>query len=175
MERNDLVKVDIFDNVLGSISKVDAHKNPILHRAFSVFLINDKEEILIQKRAEHKYHSAKLWANACCSHTRLGEDLIESAQSRLIEELGMTTKLKELFSFVYMHKFKDDLFEYEYDHVLLGRYNDEIKLNLDEASEAKWVSKNELANSLLNEPEKFSSWFIICAPKVIKLLNNSDV
>lgn len=166
MVRNNLVKVDIFDNQLETISKIDAHKAPILHRAFSVFLFNDKNEILIQKRALNKYHSGGLWANACCSHPQKDEDVIVSAQNRLIEELGITTDLKELFTFTYMHKFNNKLYEYELDHVLLGKYNGEIKLDPNEASECKWITIDELNNQLTTSPQIFASWFIICAPKI---------
>ena len=157
MIRNRLVKVDIFDNQLGEVSKADAHKSPILHRAFSVFLYNDNKEILIQKRADNKYHSGGLWANACCSHPQKDENIILSAKNRLIEELGISTDLKELFTFTYMHKFNDELFEYELDHVLLGKYNGEIKLNTEEASEYKWISIDELNKALVSSPQDFAS------------------
>lgn len=174
MERNDLVRVDIFDNELGTIEKMDAHLTPVLHRAFSVFLINEKGEMLIQKRAPHKYHSPNLWANACCSHPRMGENVIESAEARLVEELGFTTRVEELFTFIYLNKFNDNLYEYELDHVLLGRYDGEITLNEDEASEFKWISPDELSRDLVENPTKYSSWFLICAPRVIKHLKNNN-
>ena len=168
MERNDLVRVDIFDNELGPIEKMDAHITPVLHRAFSVFLINDKKEMLIQKRAAHKYHSPNIWANACCSHPRMGEDVIASAESRMIEELGFTTKVEELFKFNYMTKYNDNLYEYEVDHVLFGEYNGEVVLNPEEASEFKWVNVDELARDMIANPSIYSSWFVICAPRVIE-------
>lgn len=170
MERNDLVKVDIFDNELGVVTKAEAHAKPILHRAFSVFLINNNNQMLIQKRAPHKYHSPNLWANACCSHPRKGENVVESAENRLVEELGFTTKVEEIFKFVYLNKFNDNLFEYELDHVLIGNYNGDIVLNLEEASEFKWIDLKELSEDLVNNPQNYSSWFIIAAPKVIEFL-----
>lgn len=174
MLRNNLTKVDIFDNALGEITKEDAHKNAILHRAFSVFLYNDKKEILIQKRADNKYHSGGLWANACCSHPSIKENVIKSAENRLIEELGITTKLKELFTFTYLNKFNDNLFEYELDHVLLGKYNGEVKLNLEEASEYKWISIDELNRELTQNPQEYASWFIVSAPQVASYLKQFD-
>ena len=172
MFRNSLTKVDIFDNELGEITKQEAHSSPVLHRAFSVFLVNDNNEILIQKRAKNKYHSGGLWANACCSHPAPKEDVVLSAQKRLSEELGVSTELKELFSFVYLHKFDDNLFEYEYDHVLLGKYNGQVELNKEEASECLWISPEQLAKALRQTPQKFASWFLICAPKVLSMLKN---
>ena len=141
-----------------------------MHRAFSVFLVNSKGEILIQKRAQDKYHSPGLWANACCSHPRSGEDVISSAESRMQEELGCSCKLKELFNFVYLNKFNDNLYEYEIDHVLLGYYDGPINLDPTEASEYMWISPESLAKDLVQNPTKYSSWFIICAPRVIKLI-----
>ena len=173
MIRNNLVKVDIFDNQLGVISKEDAHKSPVLHRAFSVFLYNDNKEILIQKRAESKYHSGGLWANACCSHPQKDENIVLSAKNRLAEELGISTDLRELFTFTYMHKFADDLYEYELDHVLIGKYNDDIKLNLKEASDYKWISIDELNKELVSSPQNYASWFIICAPQVASFLKHN--
>lgn len=168
MFRNNLVKVDIFDNQLGKITKLDAHKKPILHRAFSVFLYNSKKQVLIQKRAKNKYHSGGLWANACCSHPQMDENIIESAQKRLVEELGITSNLSELFKFTYMHKFSDTLYEYELDHVLLGKFDGDVKLNTQEASECEWIDIDKLASILTTNPTIFASWFIICAPKVLE-------
>ena len=172
MLRNELVAVDIFDRELGVVTKQQAHERPILHRAFSVFLVNKDGKILIQQRAFNKYHSGGLWANACCSHPRSGEDVVESARARLKEELNITADLTELFSFVYLHKFNDNLYEYEYDHVLLGEYNGAILLNTTEASAFRWVTPDKLAEELSRYPEKFASWFITCAPKVLEILKN---
>ena len=173
MERNELVRVDIFDNELGPIAKMEAHTEPILHRAFSVYLINKNKEMLIQKRASHKYHSPDLWANSCCSHPRMGEDVVESAEKRMIEELGFTTKVKELFKFNYLCEFRKDLYEYEVDHVLLGEYNGSVVLNPEEASDYKWISLDELSRDILENPTKYSHWFIISAPNVIEYIKNN--
>ena len=170
MERNTIVKVDIFDNEIGEIEKMEAHFKPVLHRAFSVFIVNDKNEMLIQKRAEHKYHSAGLWANACCSHPRSGENVIESAKERMVDEIGIVCNLEELFSFNYLSKYNENLYEYEVDHVLLGKYNGEVSLNKEEASEFRWVDVDSLAKEMLEEPQKFATWFITSAPRVISLL-----
>ena len=107
-----LLLVDLYDNVLGTVDKADAHREPRLHRAFSVFLFRG-DEMLLQKRAAAKYHSGGLWSNACCSHPRLGENLEEAARSRMLEEVGADCPLTEIFQFVYYHKFRDDLYEYE--------------------------------------------------------------
>lgn len=172
MERKKVVLVDTFNNPLGEAEKLSAHKEPKLHRAFSVFLVNLKGEILIQKRADGKYHSGGLWANACCSHPESADENIkESAEKRTEEELGIQgVKLKELFSFVYFAKFRNNLFEYEHDTVFLGAYNGEIKLDEEEASEYKWISPNELNEDLTRHPEKYAVWFLSCAPRVISFV-----
>ena len=172
MLRNEVVLVDLNDNEIRKEYKEGAHKKPMLHRAFSVFLYNDKKEMLIQKRAMHKYHSPGLWANACCSHPGMGENIKESARERMEDEIGIKADIDEIFSFIYLNKFHDDLYEYEYDHVFLGKYNGEVVLNEEEASESKWISLDELENDLVSNPLKYSSWFIISAPRVISYIKN---
>lgn len=168
-----IIKVDINDNPLGEIEKLEAHKNPTLHRAFSVFLI-DSDKMLIQKRAEGKYHSGGLWANACCSHPRPNLPFFDSVYNRIELELGINEKmpLKEVFSFTYLSKYAEDLYEYEYDHVLVGDYscNKQISFNAEEISEVKWVNISDLKKDMVQNPTNYSTWFIICAPKVFEYL-----
>lgn len=167
----DLIKVDIFDKEISRISKTEAHKKPILHRAFSVFLFSGNK-LLLQRRAYDKYHSGGLIANTCCSHPRTN-DILKDASERLYEEVGITfnkKNLKEIFSFTYLTKFNDSLFEYEFDHVLVGEYSGEYKINKEEVDDIFWVDTNELSADLVANPSKFASWFIICAPKVIKYI-----
>ena len=171
MNRDRIVKVDEHDNEIGEIEKIEAHKAPILHRAFSVFIINDKNEMLIQQRAFNKYHSGGLWANACCSHPRVGEEVISSAKERMKDEIGVSCELKELFTFIYETKFSDNLYEHELDHVLLGHHNGPFVMNKEEVNDLKWISYKELAKDLEKHPDKYASWFKIAAPKVLKYLN----
>lgn len=167
-----VILVDLNDNPVGKMEKIEAHEKPVLHRAFSIFLINENK-ILIQKRAKTKYHSAGLWANACCSHPETN-DIFKEAQSRLFEELGIKEQinLKELYSFVYFAKL-ENLFEYELDHVLVGNYEGKIEINEEEAEEYMWVTVESLEKELIKNPKKFAPWFLICAPKVIKYLKNN--
>ena len=169
MERNELVLVDVFDNEICEITKQEAHKTPKLHRAFSVFLI-DGDKMLIQKRADTKYHTPSLWTNACCSHPKMGEDVVKSAERRTEEELGIKVKLKEIFTFTYCEKFREDLYEYEFDHVMLGNFSGEVNIDKEEASEVKWISKDELAKSIKDNPEIYTPWFLICCPKILKMM-----
>ena len=168
-----IIKVDINDNELGEIEKLEAPRSPILHRAFSVFLV-DGDKMLIQKRAEGKYHSGGLWANSCCSHPRPNMSFLDSVYNRIELELGVKEKmqLKEIFSFTYLSKYAEHLYEYEYDHVLVGDYSShkEIVFNAEEISEVKWVKIEDLKMDMLKNPTKYSTWFIICAPKVFEYL-----
>ena len=167
-----LLLVDLYDNVLGTAGKADAHREPRLHRAFSVFLFRG-DEMLLQKRAAAKYHSGGLWSNACCSHPRLGEKLEEAARSRMLEEVGADCPLTEIFQFVYYHKFRDDLYEYEYDHVFVGSYDGPCAADPDEAEELRWVKTADLERELLEHPGDFSAWFLVAAPRVLSYWKDS--
>lgn len=165
-----VILVDMLDNPLGELSKSQAHSSPRLHRAFSVFLYHD-DSILIQQRAAGKYHSAGLWANACCSHPSPGEELFESAKKRLWEEAGIVAShLERLFAFTYMNRFRDDLYEYEYDHVLLGEYRGAFSPNPREAAQMRWATIPWLLTDLLEHPLHYAPWFFICAPRVFEII-----
>jgi len=163
----DVILVDEKDNELGVMEKLQAHKEAKLHRAFSVFIFNSKKELLLQKRADNKYHSAGLWTNTCCSHPKPGKILIEEAEKRLKEEMGFTCKLKEMFSFVYKAFFFDGLVEHEYDHALIGYYENDPEPNKNEVSEWKWISLEELKRDRHNHPEKYTYWLRESLDKVI--------
>jgi len=165
----EILLVDLDDNEIGYSTKEDVHKYGTLHRAFSVFLVNE-DKILIQRRNKNKYHSGGLWTNACCSHQRKTETLMDAVSRGLKEELGIECEVSEQFSFVYRTKFAEDLYEYEVDHVFLGKYDGQIDLNLDEADAIEWVSISDLKERLRENADTFTSWFIIAAPRVIKIL-----
>lgn len=168
--RNTVILVDEKDNALGVMGKEEAHKKPHLHRAFSVFLYHD-QQMLIQQRALHKYHSGGLWANTCCSHPRGDETVLQAGESRLMEEAGISCKLQEIFAFQYSHQFHENLYEHEYDHVLIGCYDGGFAPNPDEIAEMKWVSFHELLDDLEQRPQEFAPWFKIAAPQVIEWIN----
>ena len=170
---NELIMVDIFDNPIGKIAKADAHKKPILHRAFSVFLYNGNK-MLIQQRAYDKYHSGGLWANTCCSHPRTN-NILKDAKERLFDEVGIVAdNLAELFSFTYLSKYNDNLFEYEFDHVIVGQYDGEYKINKNEVADLKWIDIDELAKDITANPQKYATWFISACPKVIKYIKSQQ-
>ena len=173
MKEEKLILVNYDDEEIGYAEKMKAHRDGLLHRAFSVFIIHDGK-MLIQKRNDRKYHSGGLWANACCSHPRKGEELQEAVHRRMKEELGFDCEVRELFDFVYRTTFEDHLCEYEYDHVFLGDYAGEVELNEEEASEIKWIDIAELKEAVVKNPEQFASRFLIALQKVIREISSSQ-
>ena len=156
-----VVLVSEKDEILGVMDKMQAHENGILHRAFSVFLFNDKGEMLLQKRAADKYHSPNQWTNAVCSHPRMGETYMEEAQRRLKEELGIETPITYRFNFLYKADVGQNLWEHELDHVFTGNFEGEFKLNEEEVSEVRYISIDELDKEMSANPENFTEWFKI--------------
>lgn len=168
---NDLILVDLQDNRIGTDTKENCHRTPKLHRAFSVFLYNNGK-LLLQKRALNKYHSGGLIANTCCSHPRT-ENLIDDAKQRLVEECGISISyLEQIFCFTYLTKFSDNLFEFEYDHVLIGKYTGDYAINKDEVLTMFWIDYDSLLKDMQANPLNYASWFLICAPKVVEYLKN---
>ncbi|MDR2528976.1 MAG: isopentenyl-diphosphate Delta-isomerase [Synergistaceae bacterium] len=162
-----IILVDVFDRPIGAMEKMEAHASPKLHRAFSVFLFHNGK-MLLQQRAAHKYHSGGLWANACCSHPVEEEETEGAVLRRLEEELGVgDVAPKELFSFVYMHKFRENLYEYEYDHVYAADWSGALSVDKAEVAAVEWMEFEELARRLREIPEKFAPWFLIAAPCVL--------
>ncbi len=155
-----VVLVNDQDEEIGVASKLEAHEQNLLHRAFSLLLFNDNNELLIQQRAFHKYHSAGLWSNTCCSHQRPGESTPEAIERRLKEELNMyCTDIEPKFNMLYQIPFENGLFEHELDHVYLGHTRCKPCLNLDEIVAWKWVSLEELTTDLAQNPHNYTYWF----------------
>ena len=165
MKKENVVLVDRNDNPIGLMPKLEAHEKGVLHRAFSVFILNQKGQLMLQRRAQDKYHSPGLWTNTCCSHPRESESNIEAGVRRLKEEMGFTTPLKPMFSFIYKSKFDNGLTEHEFDHVLLGYYDKQPFINTIEVSEWKWMSLDKIIIEIKNKPEEFTVWFKIIFEK----------
>lgn len=157
----EVVLINSKDEVLGSMKKMEAHENGLLHRAFSVFLFNEKGEMLLQKRAESKYHSPKQWTNAVCSHPRMNETYEEAAKRRMDEELGINVEIEKKFHFLYKAEVGDQLWEHELDHVFTGNYEGDFKLNPEEVSEVRYISMEDLETEMKANPEHFTEWFKI--------------
>lgn len=168
-----VILVNAQDEPIGEMEKMEAHEKGLLHRAFSVFIFNENNELLLQKRASSKYHSGGLWSNSCCSHPRKGESVVDAGMRRLVEEMGFTVPLDAVFSFIYKAELDNSLTEYELDHVLIGRYDDAPKINLDEVEDWKYIDLNSLADEMKNHPETYTEWFKIVFDRVRKVLNES--
>ena len=156
-----VILVNEQDEELGLMPKMEAHEKAVLHRAFSVFVLNDKDELMLQQRAGHKYHSPMLWTNTCCSHQRKGEQNIQAGKRRLQEEMGFECELKELFSFVYKAPFDNGLTEHELDHVMIGRYNGDPVINPEEVESFKWMSLIDVKSDIAVNPQDYTAWFKI--------------
>ncbi len=164
MEEN-VILVDKNDTQIGLMSKLDAHKKGILHRAFSVFVLNNNNEIMLQKRAYNKYHSGGLWTNTCCSHQREGENSIEAGKRRLLEEMGFETELKIITSFIYKVEFENGLTEHELDYLLIGKYLKSPVINKQEVADWKWMKIELIADDIKLNPNNYTSWFKIIFDK----------
>ncbi|MEO9891732.1 isopentenyl-diphosphate Delta-isomerase [Aurantibacter sp.] len=161
VEEEKVILVNENDEELGTMPKMEAHEKAVLHRAFSVFIMNKNGETMLQQRAADKYHSPLLWTNTCCSHQRLGETNIEAGKRRLQEEMGFTTELRELFSFVYKAPFDNGLTEHELDHVMLGHFEGEPIINTTEVAGWKWMKPAAIKEDIDNSPENYTAWFKI--------------
>lgn len=175
MVEEQVILVNEKDEQIGTMPKLEAHKKGVLHRAFSVFVMNDQGELLLQQRAASKYHSPLLWTNSCCSHQRVGESNIEAGKRRLFEEMGFVTKLKDVVSFIYKAPFDNGLTEHEFDHVLVGSYNEDPIINKDEVNDFKWMTLEEVKVDMELHPELYTEWFKIIFDKFYKHLQEATV
>ena len=165
MEEERVILVNPQDEQIGTMPKMEAHEKALLHRAFSVFIMNDKGETLLQQRAASKYHSPLLWTNTCCSHQREGEDNIAAGKRRLREEMGFVTELNELFSFIYKAPFDNGLTEHELDHVMMGSYDADPVANPEEVADWKWMKPRDIETDISQHPERYTAWFKIIFTK----------
>lgn len=154
-----VILVDADDTPTGTAEKLAAHRAGQLHRAFSVFVVNEDGEMLLQRRADGKYHSGGLWSNACCSHPRPGEATEAAARRRLREELGFDCPLEHAFAMVYRADVGGGLVEHEYDHILLGRWDGVPDPDPAEVSDWRWVPLDELRDEVGRHPRRFTYWF----------------
>lgn len=166
MAEEQVVLVNERDEAIGTMGKLRAHQEGALHRAFSVFLFDDQGRLLLQRRAAGKYHSARLWTNTCCSHPRPQEDIVDAAQRRLQEEMGIHAELEPRFCFIYRAALDNDLHEHELDHVLFGRFSGPAEPDPSEVSEWKYMALDALEAELTNDPERYTVWLRECWQRV---------
>lgn len=174
-----VILVDQNDQPIGVCNKLEAHRKAYLHRAFSVFLFNNKGELLLQRRARSKYHSGGLWSNTVCSHPKEGETTVAAAQKRLEEEMNIDGKSIELnfaFSLIYNEVLDNELTEHEFDHIYIGQYNQlSINVNKSEVESYQYKSTADIARWLDSSPEDFTAWFRIIWPKLLCFLDSRPV
>ncbi|MCM4154629.1 isopentenyl-diphosphate Delta-isomerase [Gramella sp. AN32] len=171
MKEEKVILVNEKDEQIGLMEKIEAHQKALLHRAFSVFVFNNQNELMIQRRAMSKYHSPGLWTNTCCSHQRENESNVEAGMRRLEEEMGFTTPLKDSISFIYKAPFDNGLTEHEFDHILIGNFDGVPNLNPEEVEDWKWVGLEEIKTDMQKHPGIYTEWFKIIFQKYYSHIN----
>lgn len=165
-QEQEVILVNEQDEQTGTMEKLKAHQQGVLHRAFSVFIFNSSGEMLLQQRASGKYHSGGLWTNACCSHPGPGEETRSAASRRLLEELGFTVPIQKAFEFVYRSSYENGLTEFEFDHVFIGTYDHPVYPDPREVSNTCYQTMENIESSLDSNPEKYTTWFRIAFPLI---------
>ena len=155
------------DSAIGEADKLEVHRTGQLHRAFSVVVLDESGKVLLQQRADSKYHSPGLWSNTCCGHPRPGEQTVDAARRRLGEEMGFSCDLVPLTTFTYQADLAGDLVEYELDHVFVGRTSETPDPDEAEVGSWRWVEIAELHQWMHDRPEDFTAWF----PRVFDALS----
>lgn len=160
-----VILVNENDEDIGQMEKIEAHNKGLLHRAFSLFIVNAKGQMLIHQRAMCKYHSPSLWTNACCSHPRKNESIKDAVIRRTKEELNISINPQPLFQFTYKSKMANGMVEHEYDHVYVAEYNESFEPNPLEVMDYTYVGIDELLEDVKQNPAKYTTWFAIALPK----------
>jgi len=159
-QSSSVVLVTEDDQPLDTGDKLRAHMEGWLHRAFSIFIFDGDDRLLLQQRTEDKYHSGGLWSNTCCSHPRPGESYREAARRRLSEEMGFEAPLTPIFEETYHLPVGDTLVEHEYNQVFAGRAtNPSVRPSADEVADWAWVQPDALRDDVAARPGRYTSWF----------------
>lgn len=166
-----IILVDIHDNAIGTMEKMEAHRKGVLHRAFSILLFNSDGEILLQKRSKSKYHSGGLWTNTCCSHPLPDEPIYEATRRRLKHEMGIDIQPEFAFKFIYKTALDHSLIEHELDHVFIGTFDGTPVINEKEVEEWKFMSLINIRKDMKRCPDDYTAWFkiIVNHPKLKKM------
>lgn len=158
IEQEQVIVVDASDRAVGTAPKLEAHVAGMLHRAVSVFVADGEGRVLLQRRADAKYHSAGLWTNSACGHPRPGEAPDEAAGRRLREEMGVRCALEHCGTFRYRADLPNGLVEHEIDHVFVGRWTGEPEPDPGEVGAWRWITVQELARDLREHPSRYTAW-----------------
>lgn len=155
-----LILVDDADREIGQMNKADCHAGGgVLHRAFSLFIFNGRDELLLQQRSAHKRLWPNYWSNSCCSHPRSGESMTTAIHRRLMEELGLRSTLEFLFKFKYQAQYDAQGAEHELCSVFFGRSSTPVHTNREEIADWRWIALPELQRQLNDEADRFTPWF----------------
>lgn len=165
-----VILVDEQDRATGTMEKLAAHRDGLLHRAISVFIFDDQGRLLLQQRAAHKYHTANLWTNTCCSHPMPGEKALDAAHRRLREEMGMEADLSFAFAFKYRAAFDNGLTEHEIDHVFIGYSNHQPAPNPAEVADYRWLNQTDIERGVNAQPDAYTAWFKLIYQRVFEHL-----
>lgn len=162
----EIILVDENDKITGTCEKMEAHEKGWLHRAFSVFIFDEQGRLLLQQRADDKYHCGNLWANTCCSHPAPGEETAAAARRRLKQEMGFETELRKVFHFTYKAHFENGLTEHEFDHVYTGKYEGPVHPDPREVKDYRYLHLYKIREMLSRDPGQFAPWFRIAFPMI---------
>lgn len=159
-ESEDLILVDENDNEIGFRSKAECHNGRgLLHRAFSLFLFDDRGELLLQRRSANKRLWPGYWSNSICSHPRRHESLEVATRRRLNDELNIAAELEPVYHFCYQADFGEAGSENELCHVYLGRLSGDLRPNDHEIDHVRFIAVNDLDKEFANAPHEFTPWF----------------
>lgn len=155
-----LILVNEADEVVGHESKERCHDGQgLLHRAFSVFLFNERGELLLQQRSGEKRLWPLYWSNSCCSHPRQGEAIEAAAARRVTEELGVAAALRYVYKFQYHAEFGGVGAERELCSVFVGRLDGPVQVDPREIAAVRYVSGAALDREMRERPETLTPWF----------------
>ncbi len=155
-----LIAVDEQDNIVAYRTRIECHQGEgILHRAFSIFIFNGQQELLLQKRSAQKLLWPDFWSNSCCSHPRQGEKTEIAARRRLKEELGIEAGLIYLYTFQYHARFGSIGSERELCAVYVGTSDEPVRFNQNEISVCKYLDIDSLTADLVTNPDRYTPWF----------------
>ncbi len=157
---------------LERVAKLDVHQRGLRHKAVSVFAV-DGDQTLIQRRAEGKYHSGGLWANACCTHPFWGERPEDCAQRRLAEELGLRgVELEHRGQVEYRSDVGGGFVEHEVVDMFLTRLARDVPVaaNPEEVSEVRWIGLADLVAEADRHPADFVPWLRIYISRHLEMI-----
>jgi isopentenyl-diphosphate delta-isomerase len=158
MADEQLILVDERNRAVGAGGKDAVHRRGLLHRAFSIFLVDERGRVLLQQRSPRKYHSGGLWANSCCGHPRPGERTMAAARRRLTEELGVDAALSFAFFSRYQADLDHGMHENELVYVFFGRLAGKLRPDPAEVADVEFLALDQIQQRIRKNPDSFAYW-----------------